>query len=103
MDLRYFLLTKFRGFGSRKEDKITWQCSVFAVLWRISLERNGRIFSDSFLTLDFEWVRVTLSLWCSFHELFSGVSLLDMQRDLHALYGPITWVLVVSVSFSFSF
>ena len=87
MDLQQFLLIKFRGFGSRKEAKILWQSSVFAVLWCIWLERNARVFNDSFSTIDFVWDRIIFlaSLWCSAHGLFNGVPLADIQRDWHAL------------------
>ena len=86
-DIHQFLLTKFRGFGSRKEAKILWQTSIFAMLWCIWLERNSRVFNDSFSSIDFIWDRITFlaSLWCSAHGLFNGVSLADIQRDWHAL------------------
>ena len=87
MDLRKFLHTKFRGFGSRKEAKILWQSSIFAVLWCIWLERIARIFNDSFSTIDFVWDKIAFlaSFWCSTHGLFNSVPLADIQRDCHAL------------------
>lgn len=41
----------------------------------------------SLSTLYFIWDRVTLwaSIWCSTYEVFSGVSLMDMQGDCHTL------------------
>ena len=55
MDLQQFLL---RDFGSRKEAKILWQSSVFAVLWCTWLERNAKVFNDSFSTIDFVWDKI---------------------------------------------
>ena len=83
VDLYQFLLTKFRGFGSCKKEKILWQSSVFAVLWCILLERNARIFNDFFSTIDFIWDKITFlaPLLCSAHGLFKDVPLVDIQRD----------------------
>ena len=35
--LDQFLLTRFVGFGRRKEAKSLWQCAVYAIVWRIWL------------------------------------------------------------------
>ena len=105
MDLHQFLLIKFQGFGSRKEFKILWQFSIFAILWCIWLERNARSFNDSFSTIGFVWYRITIgfvwyritigfvwdritflaSLSCLAHGLFDSIPLVDIQRDWHAL------------------
>lgn len=90
LSLNQFLAMNFRGFGCRKEARTLWLCLVFAILWCLWLERNARIFQDSFATLDCIWDRIVVlaSLWCSAHGCFRGVSLSDMQRDLPALlYG----------------
>lgn len=51
LNLHNSLLTKFRGFSScnRKDANV----SVYAVSWCICLERNSRIFNESFWALDF--------------------------------------------------
>ena len=87
IDLSQFLLTKFRGFGSCKKTKI---CLVFVVPWCIWLEKNHRIFNDSFSTIYYIWERIIFweSLWCCAHGLFNDVCLVDIQRDWHGLVYP---------------
>lgn len=66
LSLESFLLTKCLGFGVSKESKGLWKCFVFAFVWGIWLERNARIFRDSYNTPEMMWDRVAFfaSLLC---------------------------------------
>lgn len=61
--------------------------SIYAILWCIWLERNGRIFKGNFSTVDFIWDRVLFRLRSGVVLMISlgGVSLLDLAVQLSGM------------------
>ena len=93
MDLHHFLFTKFRDFGSCKDAKILWQSLVYAVLWCIWLERNARIFNDSFSTVDFIWA---LLFWLPFGALLMVYFMVCHYKELACV---VAWFTFLGSSF----
>ena len=80
--LDQFLLTSYASFGKSKEAKYLRQFAIYAIVWCIWLECNSHIFNGRFSNKQVLWgkIRCLASLWCKAHNLFRGVSLLDMLR-----------------------
>ena len=70
-----------RGFGSHDKKRSYGSPPFVRCFGSIWLERNSKIFNDSFSTVDFIWDKITFLASRSTHGLFNGVPLANIQRE----------------------
>lgn len=74
----------FVGFGRQKDHDILQRCAVSAIIWRIWMERNERIFNYHLLLKKLLCDRICFLASLQCHD-FEGTSLADIQMDWSAL------------------
>ena len=81
----YGLLSGQAGFFKGREKKIMWNHVLFAILWAIWGERNGRIFEGSISSENELWEKICFwaAIWLKNVESFRFMSFSDLTRSLN--------------------
>lgn len=86
---------RFKGFGSRKEKRISWRCVIFAIIWCLLWERNNRTFRSQSLIenlfvikwcifpFGFQLIKYFWSVFDSHPERFEGFVVLILLYRTH--------------------
>lgn len=61
----WWMISRFRGFGSKKEGQILWKCAIFAVIWCLWWEHYCNFRSQSFLE-NLVWIKLCFLLLSGF-------------------------------------
>lgn len=75
-------------FQKKEKKKVLWKLSLFACLWKLWLERNSRVFTNTSTRVDniVDSIVWTVSGWASKEKDFIDMSMFDLNTSWEAYF-----------------